>query len=354
MEMHLGTDEVNAERRERRAGLARLLAELGRGPATLFNLAAACDDSPALPVAEDLLLEAANLGFVACGEDGTWRIIARRKLFRRQKDAAEAIGVGETTLGRWVREGLVALPPAIYIAQGGLLGFPVPAHQVEALPIADVTAEPAARATPTAPPVVTVPVAEEAPFCLEAQGTAPEAKPQVTGKLDRVGVWLDLPEAAALAEALVDLDHPAAMRVRAFDDAFTTVTGNLDVHAGTSAVADPRSPAAPVIISDDDCWHRPLTTLELAALQSFPTAINGAPLVLTGRSSSRWRMGIGNAVPPATARAIGEQMLRTLLVADAGAFALSEGGGIWVREADGVLRWHRSSRGERPFVEAHA
>lgn len=144
------------------------------------------------------------------------------------------------------------------------------------------------------------------------------------------------------------------MGVRGFDDSFTTVTGNLDVHAGTSAVADPRSPDVPVIISDDGCWHRPLTTLELAALQSFPVLLGDKPLVLTGKSASRWRMGIGNAVPPATARAIGEQMLRTLLVSDAGAFALSEGGGIWVREADGVLRWHRSSRVERPFVEVRA
>jgi site-specific DNA-cytosine methylase len=133
------------------------------------------------------------------------------------------------------------------------------------------------------------------------------------------------------------------MGVQAFDGPGATVTGSIDVHAGTSAVADPREPEVPVIISDDGCWHRPLSTLELAALQSFPTAVSGAPLVLTGTSASRWRMGIGNAVPPAAARAIGEQMLRTLLIADAKAFALSEGGGIWVREA-GVLRWYETSR----------
>lgn len=133
------------------------------------------------------------------------------------------------------------------------------------------------------------------------------------------------------------------MGVQPWGEPSTTVTGSGDIHAGSTAVADPRDAEAPVIISDDGCWHRPLTTLELAALQSFPTSIDGAPLKLSGMSGARWRMGIGNAVPPATARAIAEQMLLTLLVGEAKGFALSTGGGVWVREA-GVLRWHETSR----------
>jgi hypothetical protein len=37
-------------------------------------------------------------------------------------------------------------------------------------------------------------------------------------------------------------------------------------------------------------------------------------------------------VPPPAAQRIAEQMLHTLLLADAGGFVLSSGGGVWVRE----------------------
>jgi hypothetical protein len=66
------------------------------------------------------------------------------------------------------------------------------------------------------------------------------------------------------------------------------------VHAqGAAVVADPRLPAATdqgvwLIVAEDGTWHRPLTTLELAALQGFPTTLpDGAPLVLAGRSQER-------------------------------------------------------------------
>ncbi|MDQ0418731.1 site-specific DNA-cytosine methylase [Croceifilum oryzae] len=106
--------------------------------------------------------------------------------------------------------------------------------------------------------------------------------------------------------------------VLAWDQVASTVTGSADVHASTCAVADPRIPRLNesgnwIILSEDGNWHRPLTTLELAALQGFPTSINGRPLELSGKSEQRWRERIGNAVPPAAARAIAETMLRTLL-----------------------------------------
>lgn len=105
------------------------------------------------------------------------------------------------------------------------------------------------------------------------------------------------------------------MGVTQWDEPAKTVIGSADVHAGTAAVADPRIPAdnesgVYVIIAEDGTWHRPLTTLELAALQSIPlTMPDGSPLVLAGKSDARWREAIGNAVPPAAAQAMGNQIL---------------------------------------------
>ena len=62
-----------------------------------------------------------------------------------------------------------------------------------------------------------------------------------------------------------------------------------------------------VIRALDGTWHRPLTTLELAALQGLPTQIDGEWLQLAGGSKARWRKRIGNAVPPATAEAIARE-----------------------------------------------
>ena len=61
-------------------------------------------------------------------------------------------------------------------------------------------------------------------------------------------------------------------------------------------------------------WHRPFTTLELAALQGFVDL----DCPLDGTSDTRWRMAIGNAVPPPAARAIAEVIGRTILLARAG------------------------------------
>lgn len=103
------------------------------------------------------------------------------------------------------------------------------------------------------------------------------------------------------------------------------VTGNSRVDAGNFSVADPRLPAPgdhpdppPLLISLDQTWHRPFTTLELGALQGFPVEFLGAPLVLDGKSHSRWREAIGNAVLPPTASAIASVMGRALLAAGAG------------------------------------
>ena len=80
----------------------------------------------------------------------------------------------------------------------------------------------------------------------------------------------------------------------------------------------------------DGRWHRPMTTLELAMLQSFPVQDEqGNWLKLAGNAHERWRIRIGNAIPPRAAKAIGEQMMTTLNMSDQGMLYLSSQT-IWV------------------------
>jgi site-specific DNA-cytosine methylase len=103
---------------------------------------------------------------------------------------------------------------------------------------------------------------------------------------------------------------------------------------GRWSVADPRLPASSdhlvaVIRSEDGTWHRPFTTLELAALQSLIDPEE--QLELDGLSDSAWRERIGNAVPADSAQAIASEMGRTLLGAWTGeTFSLSSAP-VWVR-----------------------
>lgn len=111
-----------------------------------------------------------------------------------------------------------------------------------------------------------------------------------------------------------------------FDETSPAVTGSACHDNGAHSVADPRLPEAldrpdpvPLIISLDDTWHRPFTTLELAALQSFPVLPeDGDALVLDGTSDSAWRERIGNAVPRDAAEACASTFAHTLLMADLG------------------------------------
>lgn len=140
-----------------------------------------------------------------------------------------------------------------------------------------------------------------------------------------------------------------------WEDASPTVIGEARASKGAS-VADPRpcaythavdlSGAAPrilgprmdgsarggctaVIRAADGTWHRPLTTLELAALQGFPTrAADGAWLRLPGGSHAVWRELIGNAIPPGAAEAIAKSCMDTLEAAGVG-FQL-RGEPVWV------------------------
>jgi hypothetical protein len=98
--------------------------------------------------------------------------------------------------------------------------------------------------------------------------------------------------------------------------------------------ADPRLPESVDrlvcrIVSEDGTWHRPFTTLELAALQSLvdPEEL----LELDGLSDQAWRERIGNAVPSSAAQAIAHVMGETLLLAWSGETFLLSSQPIWVR-----------------------
>lgn len=113
-----------------------------------------------------------------------------------------------------------------------------------------------------------------------------------------------------------------------------SVTGHGRHDNGHHNVADPRLPAADermiaVIRAEDGTWHRPFTTLELAALQGL--VYPDEHMELEGLSDSAWRERIGNAVPPPAAQAIAGVMGRTLLLAWSGETFVLDAQPIWVR-----------------------
>ncbi|MCO7218117.1 DNA cytosine methyltransferase, partial [Halomonas sp. OfavH-34-E] len=89
----------------------------------------------------------------------------------------------------------------------------------------------------------------------------------------------------------------------------------------------------------DGTWHRPFTTLELAALQGLVDPAE--QLELDGLNDSAWRERIGNAVPAPAAEAIAGVMGTTLLLAWSGeTFALGATP-IWVRQVAAGLSLRR-------------
>lgn len=118
-----------------------------------------------------------------------------------------------------------------------------------------------------------------------------------------------------------------------WDESSPAVIGHAKHDNGAHSVADPRLPEdkdrpdpVPMIIAEDGTWHRPFTTMELAALQGFPV-----PVEMEGRSHSAWRERIGNAVPPPAAQAIAETMGRVLLLASVGGTMELGLEPVWVR-----------------------
>jgi len=113
---------------------------------------------------------------------------------------------------------------------------------------------------------------------------------------------------------------------------------------GRWSVADPRAlegeavsalPAlddrlVAVIQAEDGTWHRPFTTLELAAIQSLVDPEEY--LELEGLSDAAWRERIGNAVPPEAAQAIGSAIAESMLAAQNGEGFMLSTREIWVRD----------------------
>jgi len=103
---------------------------------------------------------------------------------------------------------------------------------------------------------------------------------------------------------------------------------------GPWSVADPRMPeqaqkVIAIIRSLDGTWHRPFTTLELAALQSL---VDPEEMFdFDGTSDSAKRERIGNAVPPAAAQAVADLMGETLLLAWSGESFRLDARPVWVR-----------------------
>jgi len=136
---------------------------------------------------------------------------------------------------------------------------------------------------------------------------------------------------AADREAYLTGGHYGVVR---WDEPSGAVSAAACHDNGRWSVADHRMPAATdnlvaVIQAEDGTWHRPFTTLELAALQSLVDPEE--QLELDGLSDQAWRERIGNAVPSDAAQAIASEMGRTLLLAWSGeTFALSAAP-VWVR-----------------------
>lgn len=122
--------------------------------------------------------------------------------------------------------------------------------------------------------------------------------------------------------------------VTSWNDQCGAVSASARQDNGRWSVADPRMPEASerltcVIESLDGTWHRPFTTLELAALQSLVEPEEW--FELDGLSDQAWRERIGNAVPPAAAEAIAHVMGTTLLLAEAGETFMLSSMPIWVQ-----------------------
>lgn len=148
--------------------------------------------------------------------------------------------------------------------------------------------------------------------------------------------------------------YDAGYGVLAWDAPARAIAGKVAAGCGAYAVADPRAqlvpearvmsldealeieldpekppPFVPLIVARDGTWHRPLTLLELAALQSYPAIMRGEPLHFGG-TRTEIAEHIGNSIPPAAARATGEAWLVALMQSELETHALQMGD-VWVQ-----------------------
>lgn len=143
--------------------------------------------------------------------------------------------------------------------------------------------------------------------------------------------------ALSVADVRVTYQHRAgAFHVAGWAEATHCVIGASRADKG-QAVADPRIPMIvgdkpldltarrcfSIIVSEDGSRHRPMTPMELAAIQGLDVGDEKRGwLTLPGNNATIWREWIGNAVPPAAAAEIAIQCLLTLNAAATGGFRL--------------------------------
>lgn len=122
--------------------------------------------------------------------------------------------------------------------------------------------------------------------------------------------------------------------VRLYIETSGTVSASACHDNGFFSVADVRLPDPTenltcCIIAPDNTWHRPFTTLELAALQGLVGPEEH--LELEGLSDAAWRERIGNAVPPPAAKAIAGVMGEVLILTALGETFSMSSQPIWVQ-----------------------
>ena len=144
----------------------------------------------------------------------------------------------------------------------------------------------------------------------------------------RPAAWVDGREAFTTGGhyGVVPLDAPSGTVVGGAKHD----TGPWSVAGCLPAPAD-RPEQAPLIVALDGTWHRPFTTLELAALQGFPWQALAFGGGLHGQSDARHRERIGNAVPPPAAAAVAGVMGRAILQARAGITFVLSAEPVWVQ-----------------------
>jgi site-specific DNA-cytosine methylase len=86
-----------------------------------------------------------------------------------------------------------------------------------------------------------------------------------------------------------------------------------------------------IIRALDGTWHRPVTTLEMGALQSLVEPEDPDTWIIYGSSDGEIREHIGNAVPKKAATAMGQVVGQTLLLAEKGETFFLSSTNIWVR-----------------------
>lgn len=166
----------------------------------------------------------------------------------------------------------------------------------------------------------------------------------------------------SVADIRIGRAYDAGYAVLQWTDPARTIAGTSAVGCGAYSVADDRErtfgegvrvmtldeamgldlppkkapPFIPVIIAEDGSWHRPLTLLELSAIQGYPLRVDGEPIPWAG-TRTQAAEHIGNSVPPPAAKAIAERMLHALLESSLGGFSLAgDDTPVWVEPDEGA------------------